>query len=112
MDSKMDQETERVLKRFLGYNCLTLTEHLPCHTSRLTVTDSIKTLSGIRKFIDLARQLDNKGLVMFSVTERDIYHKKWLKVAAENSDAQIVETVSRWHGDYKCWMIFFQSKEE
>jgi hypothetical protein len=81
-------------------------DHLPCYINRATVTNDFKTYSHIRKYIEACKEQKEGmiGMLLFSVTERDAHHKKWLHVAKKDG-YQVVQSPSI-HGDYQCWSIF------
>jgi hypothetical protein len=88
-------------------------DHLPCYINRATVTDDFDKVSLIREYIEQCKKEKGDGAyrqistLLFSVTENDKWHKKWLLVAAK--DGHVVIEGSSIHGDYKCWSIIVQN---
>lgn len=79
---------------------------IPCYGHRYSVTDSdIATEEKAKKFLDACRASARKGIVLLSVTEKDKNHKNLLKVCYKKKGIRVLETISRIHGDYKCWCI-------
>lgn len=79
--------------------------YLPCYITRIVVKDTIDTIEKVHKFIELTSKECRKGILMFSVTEKDKNNKVFREAMDEYEGVTITECVSRWHGDYKCWMI-------
>lgn len=101
------------LKKKIGYfQHDRSTDHLPCYINRITVIDSINTKVMIRQYIRAVKQeygdggdrWNQIGMFLFSVTEKDRHHQKWLDVAKKDGYT-VVEGPSI-HGPYKCWSIF------
>lgn len=98
------------LKRFgLRVNPFGNESHLPCYINRATVTDEFNKVLLIREYIEECKEYKAETIstLLFSVTQRDKYYKKWLKVA-EEAGYVVVEGASI-HGNYKCWSIIVQN---
>lgn len=79
-------------------------DEFPCYCTRVAVKNTIKP-GDIHEFIRIAAKRSKKGILVCSVTERDHFPKEWLAAAEEYEGATVTQTISRWHGDYKCWLI-------
>jgi hypothetical protein len=102
---------EKILAR-LGihsYEVFGNEDHLPCYINRATVRDSIEKIADIRDYIEGCKEhkANRISTLLFSVTEQDKWHKKWLKVAEEEGHV-VIEGASI-HGDYKCWSIIVKN---
>jgi hypothetical protein len=88
-------------------------DHLPCYINRATVTNDFITVKLIREYIEMCKKEKGDGsyrqisTLLFSVTEKDEYFKKWLSVAQK--DGHVIIEASSIHGDYKCWAIIVQN---
>ena len=85
-------------------------DYLPCYVTRVTVSGKLNKYEWIDEFIQLSAQCNKRGILVFSVTERDANHKLFLEVANTYEGVTVTECKSRWHGDYKCWMIWIPTE--
>lgn len=79
----------------------------PCYITFCNVPLNVNTEEKCHVLIEVAADENRRGIPIMSVTERDgpDVYKSMLKAAAEYEGATITESKSRWHGDYKVWMI-------
>jgi hypothetical protein len=84
-------------------------DHLPCYINRATVVDEMDTYKKIREYIELCKEAKHEsiGMLLFSVTERDKHHKKWL-YEAKKQGYTVIQAPSI-HGEYQCWAIFVKN---
>lgn len=79
--------------------------YLPCYITRCRVIDVLMNPEDIHYFIEQSAEWNKRGILIFSVTEKDKNHKLFLEAAAMYEGVTITQCQSRLHGDYLCWMI-------
>jgi hypothetical protein len=79
----------------------------PCYITFCTVPINVNTLERAHALIEVAADENKRGILILSVTEKDgeLCHESVKKAAMEYEGATITESISRWHGNYKVWMI-------
>lgn len=84
-----------------------MSDALPCYANRVVVfQDDIKTENKCKDTINKAlKAWGKKGIVVFSVTERDGDVSTFLKVALTYKNAGYCSTRSKYHGNYRCYMV-------
>lgn len=105
-------EAEKILDKYDSDNCEC---DAPCYVTRICVDTQPQDFNSersVRQFIRAGRAMERRGIVTFSMTERNHGYKTFLKVAKSYKCATVVETKSRHHGDYKCWYILFPANGE
>lgn len=80
-------------------------DQLPCYVTRVVVHGKIMDKEYLDYFIQQSAEWNKRGILVFSVTERDENNVVFREVASQYEGVSIIECKSRWHGEYKCWMI-------
>lgn len=79
----------------------------PCYVTKAPVRGCINTVEKAHVLIEVAADESQKGLLVFSVTDRDGADtcKAMRDAASEYEGATCTECLTRHHGQYKCWLI-------
>lgn len=79
----------------------------PCYVTRVKVQACVNTVEKAHVLIEVAADESQKGMLLFSVTDRDgeATCKALRDAASEYEGATCTECLTRHHGDYKCWLI-------
>lgn len=82
-------------------------EEGPCYITFCTVNREVNTVEKAHVLIEVAADENRRGILIMSVTERDgeDCYESVLSAAKEYEGATITESLSRWHGNYKVWMV-------
>ncbi len=80
-------------------------EDLPCFSDRIHADDQIPKEFIPRVLTAAVKEPHARGVVVFSVNEKEINFKEWLKAAMTFKGATITVGRSRNHGDYKCFFV-------
>jgi len=75
-----------------------------CYCTSVPLVNVLNTPERFHKAIELAALESQRGLLLLSITKRDLHHKMWLEELKEYEHT-IIETKSRHHGNYKCWFV-------
>lgn len=79
-------------------------DNAPCFTERLSTIDDLD-VRDILRYIQEAKKLAERGVLMFSVTEQEPNYKEWVKQGLSFAGATCTVGRSKRHGDYKCFFI-------
>jgi len=92
----------------LGYPYWELIHHSgkpACYCTTMPLLSGVNTPEKFHTAIELACKESKKGLLLFSITQKDPHHQMYLEELKHYTEATITPTVSRHHGGYPCWFV-------